>query len=258
MNKSDRDSSDDPPAGAIALVTGANSGIGQAVAEGLAAAGFKVGALDRASHAIPESCEPLEVDLQDAAAVFETIRGFGERHGRIDLLVNNAGVSFVGTIEDGDEEDWKRVFDINVFGQMRTLRAALPFLRQSEAASIILMSSCSALNGIPDRALYSASKGAIQGLGHALAADLVAENIRVNCISPGTVDTPFMQELIRKADEPESKRREYGNRQPTGTMIDPAEIARAVLYLADPRNRSVTGTTLEIDGGMRSIRRPAS
>jgi len=247
-----------PLAGRVALVTGANSGIGLAVAVALMKAGMNVGALDLKTDGIPDGCDILETDLRNGEEVHAAIEAFGQRQGHLDLLVNNAGVSFAGTIEDGNEADWQRVFDVNVFGQMRTVRAALPWLRKSTAASIVIMSSCSARNGIPNRALYSASKGAVQALALALATDLVTERIRVNCVSPGTVDTPFMKALIEADADPEARRCEYTSRQPTGEMIDPEEVARAVLYLADPANRSVTGTTLEIDGGMKTLRLPTS
>lgn len=240
--------------GSIALVTGANSGIGRSVAEELVGAGWLVGALDVSTSAIPAGCTALAADLTQTTEVNRAVEDFGAREGRIDLLVNNAGISFVGTIEEGTEDDWRRVFEVNVFGQMRVVRAALPWLRSSASASIVIMSSCSALNGIPDRALYSASKGAVQALGHALATDLVSEGIRVNCISPGTVNTPFISELIARDPDPPARRRTLERRQPTGRMIDPGEIARAVLYLADQRNSSITGTTLVIDGGMGTIR----
>jgi NAD(P)-dependent dehydrogenase (short-subunit alcohol dehydrogenase family) len=168
--------------------------------------------------------------------------------------VNNAGIGFVGGIETGGEEDWRHVFDVNVFGQMRVMRAALPWLRRSDAASVIVMSSCSAVNGIPDRALYSASKGAVQSMMLALAADLVGEGIVVNAIAPGTVDTPFMREIIARAEDPAALRDSLDARQPTGKMLDPAEIGHAVAYLASPLVRSTTGATLEIDGGMGTIR----
>lgn len=240
----------------VAIVTGAASGIGQATATGLRDAGFQVGALDRTEDGLPEGTSPLIADVCDAEAVTAAIDAFAAPYGRIDLLVNNAGVSFVGGIEVGSDDDWHRVLDINVLGQMRVLRAALPWLRHATAGSVVAMSSCTALNGIPDRALYSASKGAVQAMMLSVAADLVGEGIRVNMIAPATVDTAFMTELANRTADPAATRRGFEARQPTGRMVDPAEIARAVLFLADPVNRSVTGTTMVLDGGMGSIRLP--
>ncbi|WP_226781157.1 SDR family NAD(P)-dependent oxidoreductase [Oceaniglobus trochenteri] len=240
--------------GRVAIVTGGGSGIGRASAEALLAQGAVVGILDRDLTDLPEGAHALKADVTDQGAVSAAIDGFCGTHGRLDVLVNNAGVSFVGGIEDGTEDDWRRVFDINVFGQMRVMRAALPWLRCSNAASVIVMSSCSALNGIPERALYSASKGAVQGLMLALSADLVGEGIRVNAIAPATVDTPFMGQIIARADHPAALRASLDARQPTGKMLDPAEIGHAVVYLASPAARSTTGTTIEVDGGMGTIR----
>lgn len=243
-----------PHEGRIAVVTGAASGIGQATAAALRDAGFIVGALDLTAQGLPEGTAPLLADVRDAKAITAAIDAFAAPHGRIDLLVNNAGVSFVGGIEAGSEDDWHRVLDINVIGQMRVLRVALPWLRRSDAASVVAMSSCTATNGIPERALYSASKGAIQAMMLSVATDLVAEGICVNAIAPGTVDTAFMTELANRAPDPAAKRREFEARQPTGRMVAPAEIANAVLFLANPINRSITGTTLVLDGGMGTIR----
>jgi NAD(P)-dependent dehydrogenase (short-subunit alcohol dehydrogenase family) len=168
--------------------------------------------------------------------------------------VNNAGVSFVGTIEDGSEEEWRRLYDINVMGMMRATRAALPYLRKSGAASIINMSSCTAVNGFAQRALYSASKGAVHSMTLAMAADLVKEGIRVNAVAPGTVDTPFMAELAARASDPAAKRAEFEARQPTGCMIAPQEVGEAVAYLASPAARSTVGTIIHLDGGLGPLR----
>jgi len=238
----------------VAIVTGAASGIGRAVAASLLESGFLVGALDRSLPGIPEGVEALEADVRDSHAVARAVDAFCGVHGALDLLVNNAAVSHVGTVEEDREEDWQRVFDINVFGQMRTMRAALPWLRKSSSPSVVVMSSCSAINGIPRRSLYSASKGAVHSWAHAMAVDLLEEGIRVNCIAPATVDTPLMADLIGKAEDPDAQRRAFEMRQPTGRMIDPEEIAKAVLHLADPACRSTTGTTLVVDGGMGTLR----
>ena len=240
--------------GRVVLVTGGASGIGLASVEILLARGATVGVLDRETETVPGGATTCRADVRDMKSVAAAVSGFCQSHGRLDVLVNNAGVSFVGGIDEGTEEDWKRVFDINVFGQMRVLRAALPFLRSSDAASIIIMSSCSALNGIPDRVLYSASKGAVQSMMLALATDLVREDICVNAIAPGTVATPFMAEITERSEDPARLRASFNARQPTGRMLDPAEIGHAVAYLAHAATRSTTGATLEIDGGMGTIR----
>jgi 2-keto-3-deoxy-L-fuconate dehydrogenase len=240
--------------GYTALVTGAARGIGHAVATALLNEGADVASLDLVRDGHPDGSVPLIADLRDGRAVKEAIDDFCKKRQRLDVLVANGAVSFVGGIEDGNEADWARVLDINVTGQMRTVRAALPWLRRSEAGSIVFMTSCSALNGIPQRSLYSASKGAVQAMAMSLATDMLAEKIRVNCVSPGTVDTPFVSEIISRAPDPDGLRAAFEHRQPTGHMVDPAEVAHAVVYLANRRARSITGTVLVVDGGMGTLR----
>jgi 2-keto-3-deoxy-L-fuconate dehydrogenase len=188
--------------GRVALVTGAASGIGQAIAARYLAAGMIVGALDLQTEHLPAGCMPLQADVRDQAALLAVMRGFAAEHGRIDVLAHNVAASYVGTVETGSEEEWLRLIDLNVLGQMRVMRAALPWLRRSAAASVVIMSSCSVQNGLRERALYSTTKGAAEAMAHAMAADLLSEGIRVNCISPGTVDTPFMAALIAAAPDP--------------------------------------------------------
>jgi len=241
-------------AGRVAVITGAASGIGQSVARTLAEAGARVAGLDLTTEGIPQNCTPFVADVRNQEELTSAMAAFGAEHGRVDVLVNNVAVSAIGTIEDGSEEEWLRILDINVLGQMRAMRAALPWLRKSESPSVVIMSSCSATNGIPQRALYSASKGAVHALAAAMAVDFLEEGIRVNAIVPGTVDTPFMEELIRKAPDPAAQKQAFENRQPTGRMVDPNEISLAVAYLASPRTRSVTGTTVTVDGGMQTLR----
>jgi len=246
----------DSLSGCVAVVTGGAAGIGQAVVRVLQRHGCIVASVDLTADGVPVGATALIADVRDQASLDRAIGGFGENHGRIDILVNNAGVSFVGTIEDGDEADWHRVYDVNVVGQMRSTRAALPWLRQSDAASIVNMSSCTAVNGLPQRALYSATKGAVQSMTMAMAADLVTEGIRVNCVSPGTVDTPFMAKLAAEAPDPAAKRAQFEARQPTGRMVSPDEVGEAVAFLARPGARSTVGSIVNIDGGMTALRMP--
>ncbi len=244
------------PAGRIAVVTGGAAGIGQAVVGVLLSQGWTVASVDLGVEGVPPGATALVADVRDQSALDSAIGGFGEAHGRIDVLVNNAGVSFVGTIEDGSEADWHRIYDINVVGQMRATRAALPWLRRSDDAAIVNMSSCTAVNGLPQRALYSATKGAVQSMTMAMAADLVTEGIRVNCVSPGTVDTPFMAELAARDANPAAKRASFEARQPTGRMVSPQEVGEAVLYLARAGAHSSVGSVINLDGGMTALRMP--
>jgi NAD(P)-dependent dehydrogenase (short-subunit alcohol dehydrogenase family) len=210
--------------------------------------------MDRDVSGVPPGAQALQADVASDAEVHGAIRSFGADAGRIDLLVNNAGISYPATVEDGPLEDWHRIFDINVLGYVRATRAALPFLRQSRQAAIVNMSSCTAGTGLRRRVLYAATKGAIEAMTRAMQADLLHEGIRVNCVAPGTVDTPFIARLIDEAPDPEAQRQVYNDRQPTGFMVSAEEVARAVLYLAHPDARSTVGTVLTVDGGMASLR----
>lgn len=239
--------------GRIVAITGAAAGIGLACAEAFANGGAVVHVLDRVLPPVRPGIRSHEVDLRNAAEVHAAFDAIEAEHGRLDVLVDNAGVSFVGTVEEADDDAWHRLFDVNVLGYVRAIRAALPLLRHSSAAAIVNMSSCTAASGFRSRAAYSATKGAIESLTRAMAADLVQEGITVNSVSPGTVDTPFMAELAARAADADAQRLAFDARQPTGRMVDPDEVALAVLYLAHPRNRSSIGTTLTVDGGIAAL-----
>jgi NAD(P)-dependent dehydrogenase (short-subunit alcohol dehydrogenase family) len=176
------------------------------------------------------------------------------RHGRLDIVVNNAGVAAVGTVEDNDDVEWHRVLDVNVVGIARVTRAALPYLRKSSAAAIVNTCSVAATAGLPNRALYSATKGAVYSLTLAMAADHVADGIRVNCVCPGTADTPWVQRLLDAAADPEAERAALEARQPMGRLVSAAEVAQAIAYLASPEAASTTGVALHVDGGMQNLR----
>lgn len=237
--------------GLVAVVTGGASGIGRAVADALAGRGATVAVLDL--HPA-ESADSFVADVGDRASVDAAIAAVGERFGRIDIVVNNAGISAVGTVEESSDDDWARVLNINVTGMARVTAAALPWLRRSPAASVVNLCSIAALNGLPRRALYSASKGAVLGLTYAMATDHVAEGIRVNCVSPGTVATEFVEQMLQGFDDPIAERAALNARQATGRMVTPEEVAGAVLYLASPLSGSTTGTALEVDGGVTHLR----
>ena len=170
------------------------------------------------------------------------------------MLVNNAGISAVGTVEENSSADWMRVIDVNVIGVARVTAAALPLLRRSSHAAVVNVCSIAAFNGLPRRALYSATKGAVYGLTLAMATDHVQEGIRVNCVSPGTVDTPFVARMLQKFDDPVAERAALDARQATGRMVTPEEIAAAIVYLAFPTSNSTTGTSLLVDGGVTTLR----
>ena len=157
-------------------------------------------------------------------------------------------------MEANDDDEWHRVLDVNVLGLVRVTRAALPALRLSDRAAIVNTSSIAATAGIPERALYSASKGAVAALTRAMAADLVRDGIRVNAVNPGTADTPWIGRLLDASDDPAAERLALERRQPHGRLVTAAEVAHAILYLAASTSGSTTGTSLAVDGGMAELR----
>jgi NAD(P)-dependent dehydrogenase (short-subunit alcohol dehydrogenase family) len=174
--------------------------------------------------------------------------------GGIDIVVNNAGIGAQGTIETNSDEEWHRVLDVNVIGMVRVARAALPYLRRSQHAAIVNTCSIAAHAGLPQRALYSASKGAVQSLTLAMAADHLPEGIRVNCVNPGTADPPWVRRLLQSAADPDAELAALKARQPTGRLVSAEEIAAAIAYLASPLASATTGTVLSVDGGMHGLR----
>ena len=244
--------------GLVAVVTGGASGIGLATAQTLAARGATVAVLDRNLDGLPDVLTGFVADVSDRASVDAAIAAIADRFGGIDIVVNNAGISAVGTVEENDDAEWARVLDINVVGMARVTAAALPWLRRSDAAAVVNLASIAALNGLPQRALYSASKGAVLALTYAMATDHVGEGIRVNCVSPATVATPFVERMLQGFADPVAERAALDARQATGRMVEPAEVAAAIAYLASPLSGSTTGTALDVDGGMTHLRvRPA-
>jgi len=240
--------------GLTALVTGGASGIGLATARLLAEHGADVAVLDRDPGGVPAPLRAFTADVTDDRAVRAAVEGAAEVLGGIDILVNNAGIGAAGTVEDNADEEWHRVLDVNVLGIVRTTRAALPYLRRSSVASVVNTCSIAATAGLPRRALYSASKGAVLSLTLAMAADHVREGIRVNCVNPGTVDNPWVGRLLDAADDPAAERAALEGRQPTGRLVTAHEVAAAVVHLASPAAGSTTGTALAVDGGMAGLR----
>ncbi|WP_125776617.1 SDR family NAD(P)-dependent oxidoreductase [Antribacter gilvus] len=244
--------------GLAALVTGGASGLGAAVAQRLREAGAHVGVLDLDPDAADPAFERRAADVSDRASVVAAVEGIAETFGRLDIVVNNAGIGAVGDVAANDDDEWARVLSVNVTGIARVAAAALPWLRRSPAAAVCNTSSIAATVGLPQRALYSASKGAVLSLTRAMAADHLREGIRVNAVNPGTADTPWVQRLLAQADDPGAERAALEARQPHGRLVSAREVAEAVLYLVGPQSGSTTGTYIEVDGGMAALRlRPA-
>ena len=240
--------------GLTAVVTGAGSGIGLATATRFSANGVRVIGLDLNVGAMEGVAEWIRCDVGSTDSVAAAFRQIASNTPVLDILVNNAGIGAVGTVEEASDEDWALVFNINVTGIARATRAALPLLRQSESAAIVNTCSIAATVGLSRRAIYSASKGAVQSLTRAMAADLIPENIRVNCVNPGTADTPWVARLLDQAADPSAERLALEQRQPNGRLVTADEVARAICFLADPHQRSTTGTVLAVDGGMDGLR----
>ncbi|MEE9095753.1 SDR family NAD(P)-dependent oxidoreductase [Pseudarthrobacter phenanthrenivorans] len=243
--------------GLVALVTGGASGIGAAIADKLSAEGAHVVVLDLN----PGSSEHLGIvcDVSNDVSVQAAIDDVVRRFGQLDIVVNNAGIGAQGDVSTNSDDEWHRVIDINVLGVVRVSRASLPHLRRSTAPAIVNICSIAATAGLPQRALYSATKGAVQSLMLAMAADHIAEGIRVNCVNPGTVDTPWVDRLLQSAADPAAERAALNARQPHGRLVQAAEVAAAVSYLAGPSAGSTSGAALAVDGGMQGLRvRPRS
>jgi NAD(P)-dependent dehydrogenase (short-subunit alcohol dehydrogenase family) len=240
--------------GLVAVVTGGASGIGAAIASRLANAGAAVAVLDLQPEAADAAHFAVQANIADDASVRAAIAAVAEKFGRIDIVINNAGIGAIGTIADNDDDEWARVFSINVTGIARVTRAALPWLLASPAASVVNTSSIAATAGLPARALYTASKGAVLSLTRAMAADHLREGIRVNCVNPGTADTPWVGRLLSQADDPAAERAALNARQPHGRLVAADEVADAVAYLASPRSGSTTGASIAVDGGMQNLR----
>lgn len=238
----------------VAVVTGGASGIGAAIAARLAEGGAQVAVLDLNPADADPAHFAVEANVADRASVEAAIARVAEKFGRIDIVVNNAGIGAQGNVADNDDDEWARVFSINVTGIARVTGAALTWLRASPSAAVVNTSSVAATAGLPQRALYSASKGAVLSLTRAMAADHLREGIRVNAVNPGTADTPWVARLLDSAADPEAERAALNARQPHGRLVSATEVADAVAYLASPRSGSTTGTSIAVDGGMQELR----
>jgi 2-keto-3-deoxy-L-fuconate dehydrogenase len=239
--------------GLNALVTGGASGIGLAVVHLLSAEGACVVSLDRENENVNDPYA-VNADVSDEAGVAAAVHDAVQVLGGLDLLVNSAGIGAQGRVDEHDDADWQRVFAVNVFGLAHVTKAALPSLRRSRHGSIVNVSSIAATAGLPNRALYSASKGAVLALTRAMAADLLSDGIRVNAVSPGTAATPWVARLLEGADDPPAERAALEARQPHGRLVTPEEVADAVAYLLSPAAGSTTGISLPVDGGMQEVR----
>jgi 2-keto-3-deoxy-L-fuconate dehydrogenase len=242
--------------GLTALVTGGASGIGLAISRVFLAEGAQVAILDRSGTGPDDlpSALYLQADVTDDASVKAAVERAATELGGLDIVVNNAGIGAQGGVVDSSDDEWHRVLDVNVVGTARVSRAAWPYLCRSEHAAVVNTSSIVATAGLPQRAVYSASKGAVLSLTRAMAADGMVDGIRVNAVSPGTADTPWVARLLQSAADPVAERAALAARQPHGRLVSAEEVAHAVLYLVSPSAGSTTGAELAVDGGMGGLR----
>jgi len=238
--------------GKVAIITGGGSGIGKAIAMAFVREGAKVAItgrdskkLDRAAAEIGPDCLAVSADVSNAASVQKLVSATLDRFKRINVLVNNAAVLLPGTAESLSEEDFDQTFDINVKGLWLMSRAVLPHMRVAGGGSIVNIGSVLSMVGARNRVAYSASKGAVMAMTKAMALDHAAENIRVNCIAPGIVET----EMVARFSTDENARRQRVALHPMGRFGQPAEVASAVVFLASDESGWTTGSVVTIDGG---------
>ena len=246
-------------AGKVALVTGAGSGIGAAIAHVRAQAGARVFPTDLDFATATSTAEriaadggevtPLQLDVIDAAACAATAHRIETEAGALDILVNNAGIGHVGTMLTTSGSDLDRLYEVNVRGVFNVSKAFLPAMLARRRGSIVNMASVGGIVGIRDRLAYCTTKFAVVGLTKSMALDHAASGVRINCICPGRVETPFVAARLREYADPERAYKEMSSSQSLGRMGRPEEIAAAALYLASDEAAFVTGSALMIDGG---------
>jgi NAD(P)-dependent dehydrogenase (short-subunit alcohol dehydrogenase family) len=243
-----------------ALITGGGSGIGRAIAEVFAQQGATVGVIDLNGEAAADVAtaiqntggrvESLACDVADSKSVGTQVDTFC-KNGRLDILVNSAGIAHVGNLEGTSEADFDRLFRVNVKGMFNTMQKAIPIMKKQKGGVILNMASVAALVGIPDRFAYSATKGAVIAMTQSVARDYLKEGIRCNCISPARVHTPFVDGFL-KANYPGKEQEMFeklSKTQPIGRMATPLEIAYLALYLCSDEASFITGCDYPIDGG---------
>ncbi len=246
--------------GKVAVVTGAGAGMGAAVARRLAAEGASVAAFDRdgaaaAGIAKEVGGEPFEVDIRAGAAVAAAVEAVTERFGGLDVLVNVAGVVRYGEVPDFSEDEWDLVLDTNLKGTYLTAKYSIPAMRARGGGAIVNFASVQAFASQPLVAAYSASKGAVVAMTRTLALDHAKDNIRVNCVCPGSVETPMLRygaEQLDNSRDPGEVMKEWGTQHPIGRLIQPADVAGLVAFLASDDAAVITGAPHLVDGGLLS------
>lgn len=242
----------------VAVVTGAGSGIGQAIALLFASEGARVYAFDVNEAGLKETeakapygakISSMKVDVSQADQVRNALDAVVAESGRLDILVNNAGIGVAASVDETSEEDWDRVIAVNLKGVFLGCKYGVRIMKEQGGGIIINTASVAGIIGVKKRAAYSASKAGVIGLTKAMAVDHAVDNIRVNCICPGTTDSPWIAKITANEPDPQKTRQTMAERQLLGRMARPEEIAHAALYLAQDESAFVHGSALIIDGG---------
>ncbi|CAN5346849.1 SDR family oxidoreductase [soil metagenome] len=240
----------------VAIVTGAGAGIGRATAERLVGEGARVAVVDRDRDAAEEVADGLGdrafavvADLEDADQVASMVAAAAAEFGRVDVLVNNAGIAVGGSVTSLELDDWTRVVNVNLRSIWLAMKHAMPHLA-ARGGAIVNMASVQGLMGFPGWAGYAATKGGILALTRQAAVEYAKDGVRVNSVAPGTIMTPMNQRIFAEAREPETLRAAWGAMHALGRFGEPEEVAAAIAFLASDDASFITGACLPVDGGL--------
>ena len=240
----------------IAIITGGGSGIGEATARRFVEEGATVVVADknqeaaaRVATSLGQAARAIKCDVSKANDVQTLIEGTAKRHGRLDILFNNAGYGIKGSVVETSEADWDALMSVNVKGVFLGCKFAIPIMAAQGGGAIVNTASTTSRVGIMDRAAYVTSKGAVVALTRAMALDHAQQNIRINAVAPGTIESPYYAEMLKKSPDAAAMHQSLAGRQPMNRMGTPLEIANAVVYLASDEASFCTGSTLFADGG---------
>jgi NAD(P)-dependent dehydrogenase (short-subunit alcohol dehydrogenase family) len=242
------------------VVTGAGNGIGRGIALRLARDGAAVGILDNDTVGCDQVLRTiiefggkgiaLPADVSDQAEMADAIRQLNAAHGTPTIAVHSAGIMPTGTLLETSEKEWDRVYAVNVKGAFLICKEVIPHMLREKQGSIILVSSITGVMGMPGLAAYSSTKGALISLARALAIDFARGGVRVNSISPGTIDSPMLHEFVAAQNDPEKTRKTFDDIQPRGSVGTIDEVVNVVAFLASDASSLINGANLPVDGGM--------